>query len=138
MSSASINGLPATSSYFQAQTEQGTIQGIVSFISYGGQTFGILGYTPAGRLNSYDRVLQNTIRSFSELRDRSKLDVEPARVELVRVPRQMTLQEFNAQYPSSIPIEEVAIINELEGPSSVIAAGQSVKRVVGGKRPSAS
>jgi predicted Zn-dependent protease len=138
MSTASINGLPATSSYFQAQTEQGTIRGIVSFISYGGQTFGILGYTPADRLSSYDRVFQSAIRSFSELRDPSKLNVEPARVELVKVSRQMALQDFNAQYPSSVPIEELAIINELEGPSSVIPAGQTVKRVVGGKRPPSS
>jgi predicted Zn-dependent protease len=136
ISTASINGLPATSSYFQAQTEQGTVQGIVSFISYRGQTFGILGYTPAGRLSSYDRVFQSTIRSFGELRDQSKINVEPARLEAVRVPRQMTLQDFNAQYPSSIPIEQLAIINELEGPSAVIPAGKIVKRVVGGRAPS--
>jgi predicted Zn-dependent protease len=133
-STASINGLPAASSYFRAQTEQGQIEGIVSFISHGGQTFGLLGYTPAGKLGTYDRVFQNTIRSFSELRDPSKINVEPARVEVVKVPRQLTLEQFNAQYPSSIPIEQLAIINELEGPSSVLAAGQMVKRVVGGQR----
>jgi predicted Zn-dependent protease len=132
-STSDINGLPAASSYFQAQTQDGTIQGIVSFISYGGKTFGLMGYTPAGKLSTYDRIFQGTIRSFSELRDRSKLDVEPARIELVKVPRQMTLEEFNRQYPSSAPIEQLAIINELEGPSSVIPAGQTVKRVVGGR-----
>jgi predicted Zn-dependent protease len=136
-SNSNINGLPATASYFQAQTEQGTIEGIVSFISYGGQTFGLMGYTPAGKLSTYDRVFQSTIRSFSELRDPSKVNVQPARVEVVRVPRQMTLEQFNAQYPSSIPIEQVAIINEMEGPQAVIPAGQMVKRVVGGiKAPS--
>ena len=46
----------------------------------------------------------------------------------------MTLEQFNAQYPSTIPLEQLAIINELEGPSSVILAGQTVKRVVGGRR----
>ena len=137
-SRTSINGLPAASSYFQAQTEQGQIEGIVSFISYGGQTFGLMGYTPAGKLSTYDQVFQSTIRSFSELRDGSKINVQPARVELVKVPRQMTLEQFNAQYPSSIPIEQVAIINELEGPQSVIPAGQTVKRVVGGRRAEAS
>jgi predicted Zn-dependent protease len=135
-STASINGLPAASSYFQAQTEQGQIEGIVSFISYGGQTFGLMGYTPAGKLGAYDRVFQNTIRSFSELRDASKINVQPARVELARVPRQMTLEQFNSQYPSSIPIEQLAIINELEGPASVIPAGRTLKRVVGGTRGS--
>jgi predicted Zn-dependent protease len=132
-STSDINGLPAASSYFQAQTQEGAIQGLVSFISYGGKTFGLMGYTPAGKLSNYDRIFQGTIRSFSELRDRSKLNVEAARIELVRVPRQMTLEEFNRQYPSSAPIEQLAIINELEGPSSVIPAGHTVKRVVGGR-----
>ena len=137
-SRTNINGLPAASSYFQAQTQQGQIEGIVSFISYNGQTFGLMGYTPAGKLRSYDQVLQSTIRSFSELRDQSKINVQPARVELVKAPRQLTLEQFNAQYPSSVPIEQLAIINELEGPQSVIPAGQMVKRVVGGRRAESS
>jgi predicted Zn-dependent protease len=137
-SRTSINGLPAASSYFQAQTQQGQIEGLVSFISYGGQTFGLMGYTPAGKLSSYDQVFQSTIRSFTELRDGSKINVQPAKVELVKVPRQMTLEQFNSQYPSSIPIEELAIINELEGPEGVIPAGQTVKRVVGGRPAAAS
>ena len=137
-STARINGMPAASNYFQAQTEQGQIEGIVSFVSYGGQTFGLMGYTPAGKLSTYDRVFQQTIGSFSELRDQSKINVQPAKVELVKVPRQMTLEQFNSQYPSTIPIEQLAIINELEGPASVIPAGQTVKRVVGGRRAGAS
>jgi predicted Zn-dependent protease len=132
-STASINGLPAASSYFQAQTEQGQIEGVVSFISHGGQTFGLMGYTPAGKFGNYGREFENTIRSFSELRDPSKINVQPARVEVVKIPRQMTLEQFNSQYPSTIPIEQLAIINELEGPSSVVPAGQMVKRVVGGR-----
>ncbi len=133
-STARINGLPAASSYFQAQTEQGVIEGIVSFVSYSGQTFGIMGYTPTGKLSSYDRVFQSTIGSFSELRDASKINVKPARLELVKLPRQMTLEQFNSQYPSTIPVEQLAIINELEGPASVIPAGRTLKRVVGGRQ----
>lgn len=132
-STQSINGLPAASSYFRAQTEQGQIEGLVSFISHGGQTFGLMGYTVAGKLGAYDRVFQSTISSFSELRDGSKINVAPARVEVVKVPRAMTLEQFNAQYPSSVPLDQLAIINELEGPSSVIPAGRLVKRVVGGR-----
>jgi predicted Zn-dependent protease len=138
MSNSSINGLPATSSYFQAQTQEGTIEGIVSFISYGGQTFGLMGYTPGGKLSTYDRVFQSTIRSFSELRDASKINVQPAKIELVKVNRDMTLEQFNAQYPSTVPLEQVAIINEVEDPSSVLPAGRMVKRVVGGIQPRSS
>lgn len=137
-STSSINGMPAASSYFQAQTEQGQIQGIVSFISYGGKTFGLMGYTQAGKLGNYDRVFQNTIRSFEELRDRSKLNVQPARVELVKLNRDMTLEQFNSQYPSNVPIVQLAIINEVEDPSSVLPAGRMVKRVVGGIRTESS
>jgi predicted Zn-dependent protease len=131
-STSSINGLPAASSYFQAQTEQGTIAGIVSFISYGGTTFGLMGYTPAGKLGNYDRVFLNTIRSFSALRDQSKLNVSPARVELVKLSSQMTLEQFNSRYPSSISLQELAIINEVEDPSTPLPVGKIVKRVVGG------
>lgn len=133
-STSSINGLPAASSYFQAQTEQGTIQGIVSFISYGGTTFGLMGYTPAGKLSAYDREFQSAIRSFDQLRDRSKLEVSPARVELVKLNQQMTLEQFNSRYPSTISLQELAIINEVEDPAAPLQSGRTVKRVVGGIR----
>ena len=131
-STSSINGLPAASSYFQAQTEQGTIQGIVSFISYGGKTFGLMGYTPAGKLGAYDQVFQSTIRSFDQLRDRSKIEVSPAKVELVKLNQSMTLEQFNSRYPSTISLQELAIINDLEDPGASLQAGTLVKRIVGG------
>jgi len=134
-SRSSINGLPAASSYFEAQTQQGVVEGLVSFISYGGTTYGLLGYTPAGKLQQYDAVLRRSIGSFSELRNQAALNVKPARVEVIKLTKEMTLQQFNSQYPSSIPIEELAIINELEGPDAVIPAGRMVKRVVGGRGP---
>jgi predicted Zn-dependent protease len=133
-STSSINGLPAASSYFQAQTEQGTIQGIVSFISYGGSPFGLMGYTPAGKLSAYDQVFLSAIRSFGELRDQSKINVSPARVEVVKLPRSMTLEQFSSQYPSTISVQELAIINGVEDPATQLQAGRTVKRVVGGIR----
>lgn len=134
-STASINGLPAASGYFSAQTEQGTIQGLVAFIAYNGVTYGILGYTPQGKLSNYDAAFRQTIGSFSELRNQAALSVKPAKVELVKLPREMTLEQFNQQYPSSIPLEELAIINELESPQTAVPQGRVLKRVVGGMKP---
>jgi predicted Zn-dependent protease len=134
-SSASVNGLPAASGYFQAETEQGAVQGLVTFVSYNGNTYGLLGYTPAGKLSAYDNVFKQTINSFGQLRNQAAMSVQPARVELVKLTKEMTLEQFNAQYPSSVPIEELAIINELESPGAAIPAGRTVKRVVGGKAP---
>jgi predicted Zn-dependent protease len=136
-STSSINGNPAATSYFQAQTQQGVIEGIVSFISYGGKTFGLLGYTPQGNLQAYDGEFQETIRSFDQLRNSAALSVKPAVLQLVRVPSQMTLVQFNQEYPSTISIEELAIINELAGAETVVPRGRTLKRVVGGRGPTA-
>jgi predicted Zn-dependent protease len=132
-SSASVNGMPAASGYFQAETEQGAVQGLVTFLSYNGNTYSLLGYTPAGKLNTYDNVFRQTINSFSQLRNQAALSVQPARIELVKLSKEMTLEQFNGQYPSSIPIAELAIINELESPATAIPVGRTVKRVVGGR-----
>jgi predicted Zn-dependent protease len=130
-----VNGLPAASGYFQAQTQQGTIQGIVTFLSYNGNTYGLLGYAPSGKFNQYDQIVQQAIRSFGPLQNQAALSVQPAKLELVKLPRQMTLEEFNRQYPSTIPIEQLAIINEVESGATVIPQGRIVKRVVGGRAP---
>jgi predicted Zn-dependent protease len=132
-STQSINGNPAATSYFQAQTQQGVIEGLVSFVSYGGMTFGLMGYTPQGNLRSYDAEFVRTINSFDQLRNQAALAVRPAKLELVKVPREMTLAQFNQAYPSTIPIEQLAIINDLENAESVIPRGRMVKRVTGGR-----
>jgi predicted Zn-dependent protease len=134
-SRTSINGLPAASSYFQAQTQQGVVEGLVTFISYGGNTYGLLGYTPQGKLQTYDAALRRATSSFSQLRNQAALNVKPATVEVIKLTKEMTLQQFNQQYPSTISIEELAIINELAGPETAIPAGRLVKRVVGGRGP---
>jgi predicted Zn-dependent protease len=130
-STVNINGLPAASSYFRAQTDQGSVEGLVTFVSYNGQTYGMLGYTGAGNLGSYDAAFRNTMASFRQLTDPSVLNVQPAKVELVRVPRNMTVEQFNSQYPSSVPLEQILIINELQA-GDQLRAGQLVKRVTGG------
>jgi predicted Zn-dependent protease len=135
-STASVNGLPAASGYFEAQTDQGAVRGLVTFLSYNGNTYGILGYTPADKLTQYDQAFRQATGSFGPLRNQAALSVQPAKVELMKLQREMTLEQFNQQYPSSIPIAELAIINELESPSTVIPQGRTIKRVVGGRLPS--
>jgi predicted Zn-dependent protease len=93
-----------------------------------------MGYTPQGGLQSYDGALRGAINSFDQLRNSAALEVKPAKLELVTLSREMTLAQFNQQYPSTTGIEELAIINELEGPESVIPRGRVVKRVVGGRK----
>jgi len=134
-STQSINGLPAASSYFAAQTEQGQIEGLVTFLSYRGTTYGILAYTGAGKLGSYNEVFRRAVGSFRELSDPAALKVQPARIDLVTLDQPMTVTEFNQKYPSTVKIEEVALINGVEGPAATMRPGRLYKRVVGGVKP---
>lgn len=131
-STQSINGMPAASSYFAAQTDQGQVEGLVTFVSYRGTTFAILGYTVAGNLSRYDQVFRQSVLSFRELNDPAALNVQPAKLELVHVDQPMTLREFNQRYPSSVPLAELALINGLSGENPELRPGRLYKRVVGG------
>ena len=46
----------------------------------------------------------------------------------------MTLAEYYQQHPSTIPLEQVAIINGIQTDTKLVA-GQKIKRVVGGVQP---
>jgi predicted Zn-dependent protease len=131
-SSAPVNGNPAVTSLFEAQTEQGAVQGIVAFVKYGDLTYRLLGYTPAGKLQAYEKTFRSSIASFAELKDKARLEVTPYQVALVEVDREMTVTEFNKQHPSTIPVERVAVVNGLDTPEDRIPAGTTFKSIIGG------
>jgi hypothetical protein len=57
--------------------------------------------------------------------------MQPARVELVTLDQTMTAQQFVQRYPSSVPAEQVYVMNGVEATTS-LSRGTLVKRVVGG------
>lgn len=123
--------LPGVSSYFQAQTQQGVLAGIVSFVSFGGATWQLLGYTSAQELQAYDGAFRAFISSLAPVSDPAVLDVQPARISLVKVDQAMSLQQFQQRYPSSIPLEQLALINGLRV-GDTLEVGRTMKRVQGG------
>ncbi|WP_164015538.1 M48 family metalloprotease [Pyxidicoccus trucidator] len=133
--SAAAEGYPRGSAYFQAQTEQGVIRGVTTFFRHAGATLQLLGYTVAEQLPAYDDAFRATFTSFGELTDPAALNMQPARIELVKLDAPMTVREFHQRYPSTIPLEEVALINGVQ-PGDSLPAGHTVKRVTGGVKPS--
>jgi predicted Zn-dependent protease len=129
-STNSINGNPAYTGYFQAQTEQGAIAGLATFLSYGGSTYQLMAYTSANRLNQYDATFRNTIGSFATLTDPSALNVRPNRVDIVRLSSPMSLATFNSRNPSVIPLNELAIINQVTDTNATLPVGTLMKRVI--------
>ncbi|MDY7227421.1 M48 family metalloprotease [Hyalangium rubrum] len=128
-------GLPPATSYFEAQTEQGVIRGLTTFLSWRGGTLQLVGYTVAAQLPQYDSAFRATFASFRELTDPAALAAQPARIELVTLDQAMTLEQFQARSPSTVSLAELALINGVQ-PGETLAAGRLVKRVTGGVSPS--
>ena len=132
---SSIGGMPAASNSFQVDRQQGgDLAGLVAFVEKDGRVYRLLGFTEERRLSTYDELLAESLGSFEELRDRRFLDVEPKRIEVVRIPVAMTLEELGQTYPSTVELDTLAIVNHLER-GERLEAGQAYKRVVGGEIP---
>lgn len=127
-SSGSINGLPAATGTFTANTQDGVLAGNIAFISLDNRTYRLLAYTPQQRFSAYRGAFSQSLQSFRRLTDQAALNVQPVRIRLVRVPRAMTITEFHQAYPSTIPVAQVALINGVEA-TTTIPAGTLVKRV---------
>ncbi|HWV56511.1 MAG TPA: M48 family metalloprotease [Longimicrobiales bacterium] len=135
--STTINGLPAATGTFMAQSQSGSLFGAAAFISHGGQVFQLLGYSPEQRWNAYQNAIIGAIESFARLTERAALDVQPQRIRIVEVNRQMTLESFAAEYAPGVDVETIALLNNLR-PGAILVPGQLAKAVTGNPPPGAS
>jgi predicted Zn-dependent protease len=125
-----VNGLNATVVYFQAQTQQGAIAGIAQFVEHGGRVYQLLAYSPGQLFRQYENLFRQTMGSFSPVSDPAVLNIRPNRIRIVRVPQAMTLADFHRRYPSTISVEELAIINQVAAATTMIPSGTLLKQVV--------
>lgn len=128
--SQQVNGLPGITGAFEAQTEQAKLGGVVTFVELDGRTYRILAYTPVAKQGDYEQTFRVAMKSFARLTNATALARQPQRITIVRVRRAMTVTEFNKAHPSVIPVEELALINQLPGPQAVMPANFKAKRVV--------
>jgi predicted Zn-dependent protease len=126
-----INGLPAAVAEFEATTASGLVRGLVAYIEHRGRTFQVLGYSAASRYPQYQGAFSGAIRSFATVSDPEVLSVEPRRLDIVTVPAAQTLAEFAVRFSSVVPVDELALINQLPDGTTRLPAGMQVKRVVG-------
>jgi predicted Zn-dependent protease len=131
-----LNGLEAVSGPFQVSRGQGTadIVGVAAFVEHRDQVYRLLGYSTQTRWGRHDAAVSQALESFDRVTDRRILDVEPARIDVVRIPSEMTLREFQRRYAPSADLETLALINQV-GTNTRLAAGLEVKRLVGGELP---
>lgn len=131
----SMGGLPAVARGFRLdRASAGDVEGLVAFVADGSRVFRLLGYALADRFERYRSDLAASLGSFARLTDPRYLRVEPKRIKLVTLPRAMTIDELQAAFPSTVPTETLAILNQVEA-GQTLAAGTEAKRVVGGALP---
>ncbi len=95
--------------------------------------FQLTGFAAGVKWDERKAALQASLGSFRPLTDPKALAAEPMRIEIVKLTKDTTLEEFARRSSSSVPIEQLAVINHVE-PNGTLRAGLSAKRIVGGKK----
>jgi predicted Zn-dependent protease len=129
------SGLRAVSAPFGATTENGTLRGMVLFVEHGGAVYGLIGYTPDARWSTYQAAIDQTLRSFQPLTDRTALNVQPHRLDIVTLDRRTTIEALARQRPSPVSTATLALINRV-GLQTPLESGRLIKWVVGQPLPS--
>jgi predicted Zn-dependent protease len=124
------SALPSAAGQFAAKTEQGELAGVVAFINHDGKLFQVLAATAPDKMDRYGASFTNIPASFGLLEDPAVLAMQPARLHVLRVPRSMTLAQLYKERPPAVPIETVALVNQVQ-PATTLKAGTAVKWVTG-------
>jgi len=114
------------------QVAQGgqNLRGILGFFRHQGQVFLFAGLTAYEGWSGQERAITASLGSFRPLTNSRYLNAQPQRIEIVRLPRAMTLREFSERYASAVELPTLAILNGAQ-PETRFEAGQRLKRVVG-------
>jgi predicted Zn-dependent protease len=136
-SDAPINGIPAAGANFRVTTADGVVRGRVLFLSHQGVLLRFLGFTTEQAWQNRQGVIRMSLDSFRPLTDRSKLEVEPARLRVVTVPRPMDLATILEREGATARADDVRLLNRLEG-NPTLPTGRMLKIPVGGVLPGGS
>ena len=134
MRRSDLHGLPAVAGGFRAVSGQTEVSGVATFVEMGGRVFQLLGYTASADWSRYGRTLESAVSSFEPLRDRTALNAEPRRIEVVTPERDISAAELVRRYRATATAETIALINQVDT-GAVLRGGQPAKVVVGGREP---
>ncbi len=131
---AQTNGVPWARANFVATSDQGETGGVAEFLRHRDRLYRILGYGAGAQWSSYAGTVEASMGTFRTVTDRAVLGVQPWRLEVVTLPRDMTMAQFNGRYPSAVSLEELARLNRRVA-DEIVPAGSRLKRVVGDPLP---
>ena len=118
---------------YQLQAESGIIEAIAAFISYGNNTYQLMGTSAPSTYASFARGFDSSIRSFRELSDARILSVQPDRVRVYRAQRGETLNGIlKSQSQRQTAADDISLLNRLS-PDQTLNAGVAVKLIRSGR-----
>ncbi len=111
-----INGNTAYTVSGTANTQQGELALLATFVEYDGEVFQFLGYTGASSFSTYRDEFQSTAGSFTRLTDSDKLNRQPVRLDVVQANRTASFQSFlsGRPMPYGMDANGLAIMNEVQ------------------------
>ena len=78
-----VNGLPAVVGAFDANTQQGAVEGITLFVDHRERVYQLMGYGAKQRFAQYINVLSQSLGSFADETDPRVLGAQPWRLDIV-------------------------------------------------------
>jgi len=111
------------------------IRGTVGFRDHQGTLFQTVCYTSSDNWPAYNDSMHRSLPSFKRLTEQRYLNVHAKKIKIVKLPRSMSLEQFNRKYPSTIKLEELAVLNGVET-TTKLEKGSLVKQIVGADPPS--
>jgi len=127
---ASFAGLAAVTTPFTAATDGGAVRGTVAFVQLGTAVYQTVSYAPDARWSTYQPAAEQAMRSFQRLTDPVALNVQPQRLEIVRLDRRTTIAELAARRPSPQTPAVLARINNVDV-DTPLETGRLVKWITG-------
>lgn len=112
-----VNGYDARRVIGEGKTQQGqTIRVLAYFIEYDDRVYAFQGMAPAERYENYRSQLERPMTGFDALRDESRLNVQPKRLDIREAPETAAFRTFvdEGDLPDDITAEDLAIINQVE------------------------
>jgi predicted Zn-dependent protease len=107
---------------------------MVLFVEHGGAVYGLVGYAPEARWPTHQAAVDRALRSFQPLTDRTALNVQPHRLDILTLDRRSTIEALARQRPSPASAAMLALINRVEL-QTPLEAGRLIKWIVGQPLP---
>ena len=116
-------------SRFTAKRKDGDLAGTVVFTEGDGRVFELLAMAPAAKWDGLRQKLEDALESFEAgaAEDSAAAD----HLEIVSLSEPLPLADFATRWPSTVPLEQVALLNRIAS-DGTLAADTLAKRVVAG------